>query len=204
MNADNCSLAVGLVSKSYIRQGEQALARRQRLIKALLSSRKLPEKGWDEATVEMLIRDCSAMDSNNFLDNVGVGEREGRVACPAVARRHFGLAHGIGRSGDVAAEQPKAAGSSLLAALTGHLTADALRVAGLVGVGPVTVLPLATGMTLSLVLLALRPQRPPGADVVVWSRIDQKTCLKAITAAGLRPHVVELRRSGDELVTDMQ
>ncbi|PNH12955.1 O-phosphoseryl-tRNA(Sec) selenium transferase [Tetrabaena socialis] len=56
MNADNCSLAVGLVSKSYIRQGEQALARRQRLIKALLSSRKLPEKGWDEATVEMLIR----------------------------------------------------------------------------------------------------------------------------------------------------
>ncbi|PNH08917.1 O-phosphoseryl-tRNA(Sec) selenium transferase [Tetrabaena socialis] len=67
---------------------------------------------------------------------------------------------------------------------------------GLTGVGPVTVLPLATGMTLSLVLLALRPQRPPGADVVVWSCIDQKTCLKAITAAGLRPHVVELRRSG--------
>ncbi|PNH12953.1 O-phosphoseryl-tRNA(Sec) selenium transferase [Tetrabaena socialis] len=59
MNADNCSLAIGLVSKSYIRQGEQALARRQRLIKALLSSRKLPERGWDEATIEMLIRALS-------------------------------------------------------------------------------------------------------------------------------------------------
>ena len=47
------------------------------------------------------------MDSNNFVDNVGVGEREARVACPLVARRHYGLAHGIGRSGDVAAEQPK-------------------------------------------------------------------------------------------------
>ena len=47
------------------------------------------------------------MDSNNFVDNVGVGEREARVACPAVARRHYGLAHGIGRSGDIAAEQPK-------------------------------------------------------------------------------------------------
>ena len=47
------------------------------------------------------------MDSNNFLDNVGIGEREARVACPLVARRHHRLAHGIGRSGDVAAEQPK-------------------------------------------------------------------------------------------------
>ncbi|GIL49520.1 hypothetical protein Vafri_5850 [Volvox africanus] len=204
MNPDNCTLAAGLVSLSYVRQGEQALARRQRLIKALLSSRRLPERGWDETTIEMLIRDCSAMDSNNFLDNIGVGEREGRVACPLVARRHFGLAHGIGRSGDIAAEQPKAAGSSLLATLTVHLAADALRTAGLTGVGPVSVLPLATGMALTLVLLALRPQRPPGADAVVWSRVDQKTCLKAITAAGLKPHVVELKRHGDELVTDVQ
>ena len=47
------------------------------------------------------------MDSNNFIDNVGVGEREARVSCPLVARRHYRLAHGIGRSGDVAAEQPK-------------------------------------------------------------------------------------------------
>lgn len=47
------------------------------------------------------------MDSNNFLDNVGVGEREARVACPLVARRHYRLAHGIGRSGDLVAEQPK-------------------------------------------------------------------------------------------------
>ena len=47
------------------------------------------------------------MDSNNFVDNVGAGEREGRVACPLVARQRHHLAHGIGRSGDIAAEQPK-------------------------------------------------------------------------------------------------
>ena len=47
------------------------------------------------------------MDSNNFTKSVGVGEREARVASPLVYRRHFGLAHGIGRSGDVAVEQPK-------------------------------------------------------------------------------------------------
>jgi hypothetical protein len=65
------------------------------------------------------------MDSNNYQSNAGVGEREGRVACPLVARRHFNLAHGIGRSGDISAEQPKACG--MLAAvhvmLSRHLAA---------------------------------------------------------------------------------
>lgn len=54
-----------------------------------------------------LMQDCALMDSNNFVDNVGVGEREARVASGLVARRHYHLAHGIGRSGDVTAEQPK-------------------------------------------------------------------------------------------------
>ena len=53
------------------------------------------------------LQEVALMDSNNFVDNVGVGEREARVACDLVARRHFRLAHGIGRSGDVGAEQPK-------------------------------------------------------------------------------------------------
>lgn len=85
------------------------------------------------------------MDSNNFLGNIGVGEREGRVASGLVRRRHWGLAHGIGRSGDIAAEQPKAAGSSLLAKLANLLAADALKEAGLLDLGACTVLPVATG-----------------------------------------------------------
>ena len=92
------------------------------------------------------------MDSNNFLDNVG-GEREARVFSPIVARRHWNLAHGIGRSGDVAAEQPKAAGS-LLAKLT-NLRCRRHARAGLQDMGPALVLPLATGMTLT------RPPRSP-------------------------------------------
>ena len=54
------------------------------------------------------------MDSNNFLDNIGVGEREARVASSLVAKRHYRLAHGMGRSGDVAAEQPKVTHASVL------------------------------------------------------------------------------------------
>eukprot|EP00201_Polytomella_parva_P001381 CAMPEP_0175087580 /NCGR_PEP_ID=MMETSP0052_2-20121109/29910_1 /TAXON_ID=51329 ORGANISM="Polytomella parva, Strain SAG 63-3" /NCGR_SAMPLE_ID=MMETSP0052_2 /ASSEMBLY_ACC=CAM_ASM_000194 /LENGTH=117 /DNA_ID=CAMNT_0016359943 /DNA_START=146 /DNA_END=495 /DNA_ORIENTATION=- len=95
------------------------------------------------------------MDSNNFLGNVGVGEREGRVACRLVAQRHYGLAHGVGRSGDVAAEQPKAAGSSLMSKLTNILARDALHVAGLEGLTEVIVLPLATGMAMVASLRSL-------------------------------------------------
>ena len=40
MNKDNCELACGLVSRSYISQGQQALAKRQKQVKALLSSRR--------------------------------------------------------------------------------------------------------------------------------------------------------------------
>ena len=147
---------MGLVSKTYINQGSQAISRRHKLIKTLLSQRKLPEHGWDDATIEMLLQDVSFMDSNNFLDNAGVGEREGRVACQLVARRHYNLAHGVGRSGNIAAEQPKAAGSSLLASLTSLLVGDALQLAGLEDAGPPLIVPLATGMALTLGLLALQ------------------------------------------------
>ena len=61
------------------------------------------------------LNDLSLMDSNNFLHNSGVGEREGRVESTLVllkrsideevAQRHYHLAHGIGRAGDVAAIQ---------------------------------------------------------------------------------------------------
>ena len=161
------------------------------------------------------------MDSNTFIGNAGVGEREGRVICPLVAARHFGLSHGIGRSGDITEPQPKAAGarlapavpsllprrrpragSSLIYALTNALAADALRRAGADGIKEALVLPLATGMSVTLTLLALRQLRP-AAKYVLWPRIDQKSCLKAVHAAGLTPVPIENVREGDELRTDL-
>jgi O-phospho-L-seryl-tRNASec:L-selenocysteinyl-tRNA synthase len=41
--------------------------------------RRLPETGWDDASITELLTELSNMDSNNFVDNVGVGEREARV-----------------------------------------------------------------------------------------------------------------------------
>jgi len=97
------------------------------------------------------------------------------------------------------------------------------------------VLPLATGMSLTLVFLALKQESlkqaqakaleeasesGPAVDsekaapavvserkekkFVIWSRIDQKSCFKSIVTAGLEPVVVELKRDGDSLCTDVE
>ncbi len=92
--------------------------------------RKWPEKAWDDATIELLLQEMAAMDSNNFPGNVGVGEREARIACGLVAQRHYRLGHGVGRSGDVAAIQPKAAGSSAVAKITASMVLDLLHLCG--------------------------------------------------------------------------
>ena len=64
--------------------------------------------------------------------NVGIGEREARIASDLVAKRHYYLGHGIGRSGDISEVQPKAAGSSLLSKLTNSFVMDILKIAGLI------------------------------------------------------------------------
>lgn len=51
--------------------------------------RKLPETGWDDASIELLLQELAVMDSNNFHGNCGVGEREARIASSLVARRHY-------------------------------------------------------------------------------------------------------------------
>ena len=198
-------LAAGLVSERYLRQGREALRARGRLAAALLSSRRPPARGWDEAQCEMLLAELAAMDSNNFPGNAGVGEREGRVRSGIVRRRHFRLAHGMGRSGDVSAEQPKAAGSSVAVRLADIAARDAMREAGALPAGmDAMVLPLATGMALSLTLSALRSLgRGPAARLVLFPRVDQKTCLKVAASCGYELEVLPNALAGDEVVTDL-
>lgn len=168
----------------------------------------------------------------------GAGEREGRVYSPLVLQRHFGLGHGIGRSGDVMEAQPKAVGSSALLRLTLKLALDAIRRgAGLNGIGgsggaggPASfgvLLPVCTGMSMALVLSGLRDRARKldaaaaaaaarsssdnihnimqDRNIVLWSRIDQKSCYKAILSAGLRCIVLPTKANihTDEVSTDM-
>jgi len=196
-------LSSNMVNGSYVRQGINSINHRHALFKSLLSERRLPERGWDDVTVEFVLNQISLMDSNNFEGNAGAGEREGRVYSSIVQRRHYHFSHGIGRSGDIAEVQPKAAGSSLLVVLTSSLSLHALRLSGLKSIRRCLVLPLATGMSMTLCLLALR-KKSPLRRYVIWPRIDQKSCLKGMVTAGLTPLVVQPVVKGDELVTDVQ
>ncbi|GBG31312.1 O-phosphoseryl-tRNASec selenium transferase [Hondaea fermentalgiana] len=209
MDEDTVRFAARLVGDSYMAQGSEAVRRRQKLARQLVEHRKLPAQGWDAQTLEWFLAETALLDSNNFVGNVGAGEREGRVACDLVRRRHFGLAHGIGRSGDVGAVQPKAAGSSLIYKLTVELVRDLVRrVLGMRHLRGVLVVPMATGMGLALVLQCLRHKRvkEDGATprYVVWPRIDQATCLKCIQTAGFEPIVVPNKRDGDVVCTDLE
>uniref|UniRef100_A0AC34GCG0 O-phosphoseryl-tRNA(Sec) selenium transferase n=1 Tax=Panagrolaimus sp. ES5 TaxID=591445 RepID=A0AC34GCG0_9BILA len=100
-------------------------------IDELFISHKLPNNGFSEGLLIQLLECLAAADSNNFNDSVGGGEREGRVSCPLVGRLHYGLSHGIGRSGNVAETQPKALGSSMLNSLANSLALEALHVLGI-------------------------------------------------------------------------
>ena len=59
------------------------------LILYVISQGKIPDEGWDEQTIELCISELAVMDSNNFPGNCGVGEREARIGCPLVVKRHY-------------------------------------------------------------------------------------------------------------------
>ncbi|XP_067037810.1 O-phosphoseryl-tRNA(Sec) selenium transferase-like isoform X1 [Acropora muricata] len=191
-----------IIPNAYVQQAQNARKSRENQIRIFLEHKKWPLEGWDDISVELLLHELSIMDSNNFPGNVGAGEREGRVISSLVSRRHFRLSHGIGRSGDIAAVQPKAAGSSLLMKLTNSMVLDAIKMAGVRSVKACLLLPVATGMTLVMTLLTLKQTRP-GARFVIWPRIDQKSCFKCILTAGFQPVIVENVLEGDELRTDL-
>ncbi|XP_058117998.1 O-phosphoseryl-tRNA(Sec) selenium transferase [Anopheles ziemanni] len=184
------SIAESLVPKNYLSIANDARQERDKLVRILLEKKKIPHDGWNETTIEYLIAELAMLDSNNFNSRCGVGEREGRVICDLVRRRHYNFAHGIGRSGNLTAAQPKAAGSTLMANLTNSLVRDLIRTIGVPNCSSAAVVPMATGMTVMLTLRAIHVQRPD-SKFVLWSRVDQQSCFKSILAAGLTPIVID-------------
>ncbi|GJQ08411.1 hypothetical protein GpartN1_g202.t1 [Galdieria partita] len=203
MNEQHFQLAKTLVNESYMKQAEQSRRCREKLIRKLLSNRRLPKDGWDEVTIRLFLQEIASMDSNNFIGNVGAGEREARIFSNIVRERNYSLGHGIGRSGDISAIQPKAAGSSLLAKLTECLVLDAIKVAGLQSVKRALVVPVATGMAMTLIFLALRTMKPHATKIIL-SRIDQKSCIKSIQAAGYEPIIIDNQVIEDEVITNIK
>ncbi|CAF1179969.1 unnamed protein product [Adineta steineri] len=202
MNDEALKYAERLVPHSYIELARQARRSNEQEIRLILEHKKIPEQPLEENLIEQWLNEIAQMDSNNFKGNIGVGEREGRIYSSLVARRHSLLSHGIGRSGDIIATQPKAAGSSLLNKLTNELVLDAIHILGLRTVTHALVIPMATGMTMTLCLLTLKKQRP-NSRYVLWSRIDQKSCFKSILTANLEPIIIEQIENNNYLQTNI-
>lgn len=192
-----------LIPTTYVQQAKDAQNTTLLLVNQLLEKKKWPETGWNDRTIEMILNELASLDSNNFPKNSGVGEREARIASSLVAKRNYYFGHGIGRSGDLVEVQPKAAGSSVMYQLTNFLAKDVLRTMGVRSVKQCFVAPLGTGMSLTLLFLTLRQEKPL-AKFIIWSRIDQKSCFKSIVAAGYEPVVIDLILNGDELQTDVE
>lgn len=127
MNAENLSLCERIIHSGYVRQGAQSLQTLEARTRELLTRRQWPEERWTDEEIELLLNQLSRMDSNNFPSNCGAGEREGRVYSNLVKQRYYGMSHGIGRSGDITATQPKAAGSSIISKITNSLVLDMIR-----------------------------------------------------------------------------
>ena len=218
------------IPKNHANVGLTNLIASTKQYKSLFIHRRLPDCGWSDVQIQSLLFLFSTLDTNNKTLATGgsngeeeesrwcgVGEREGRVYSSLVAQRHFGLSHGMGRSGDITEPQPKAAGSSVLIKLALLLTLDVLRRGSkLDPKGPAAhgiLLPLCTGMSMSLLLGSIRvaeessdddnDDAPIKKDIVLWSRIDQKSCFKAINSAGLICVVVPTKVEKDEVVTDI-
>ena len=221
------------IPKAHVTVGLSNLITSQKNLRQLFVNRRMPDDGWTEFDIQHFLYLLATLDTNNktCVQNnsnnsdagsstaskwCGVGEREGRVYSSLVASRHFGLSHGIGRSGDITEPQPKALGSSIMAKLALMLVMDLVRRGS--GLDKKTaaahgiLLPLCTGMSMALVLSSLRAsisaqsstsKSSSDKNIVLWSRIDQKSVLKSIQTAGLQVVVISTKLVNDAVTTDM-
>ena len=194
------------IGKSYAQIGKELFSSHDKIFQNILHTRSIPDEPLKENTISYILNYLSNMDSNNGPYHIGIGEREGRIISPLVHQRNYGLVHGMGRSGNINDYQPKACGSSLLVQLTNSLLKNLLHSIGMTFIKDIIILPFATGMALTLSYLTLRLQKPK-AKYIIWSRIDQKTCLKCIITSGFEPIIINPipnKLNDYELETDIE
>lgn len=183
------------IPQDILNRGLMVLQSESKPIKTLFEQRRIPQIGWKDSQIQSLLDFLSTMDSDKDSKAARIGEREGRVASPLVSKLAFGFHHGVGRTGDLVGPQPKAAGETLLYFLANKLATDALKRFGAPNIKKAILFPVATGMTLGLVLCAARNRN--GGNEVVFPRVDHKTPIKAIRLAGLQEKIIEGKIFGD-------
>ncbi|MHA1263733.1 MAG: O-phosphoseryl-tRNA(Sec) selenium transferase [Candidatus Helarchaeota archaeon] len=189
-----------LIPANMERKGETILKAIIQPIKTLWQQRKIPEDGWNDKTIELCLKIFSEMDTDKDPKAARIGEREARLAAPILSKLSFGFNHGIGRSGEIAAPQPKAPGSSIMYQISNRLALQALKKFGIPNIAKAIVLPLSTGMSIGLTFAAIRKKR--NQKEVLCTRIDHTSPLKGLELVGLKPQIIDSRLNGDAVQVD--
>lgn len=189
------SLLRNTIPKHILHHGLLVMQAKLKPMRLLFEQRRVPEEGWEDEVIDFLFTLLSWMDTDKDPKGARIGEREARVASPFVSKLAHGFCHGIGRSGNIVAPQPKAGGTSLIYFFTNKLALDMLQRAGAQNLESACVLPLATGMTIGLAVGVARDDTKKRE--VVYPRVDHHSPLKGMQLVGMRVKTVGSEVSGD-------
>ncbi|MFX1378098.1 MAG: O-phosphoseryl-tRNA(Sec) selenium transferase [Promethearchaeota archaeon] len=189
------------IPENMLNRGQLVLNEFLKPIKILFEQRSVPIEPWTDEQIEFLLQTLSNMDTDKDYNAARVGEREARIASKLHLKTSAGFCHGVGRSGFLTAPQPKAPGGSIMYEISNYLARSILRNAGLPNIEDAIVVPLCTGMSLSLALGALRPNQSEKNSTdkrtVLVPQIDHKSLLKSIALMGFNAKIVPGQIFGD-------
>ena len=189
------------IPKSMLQRGRTTVDSLLGPVRDVLNRRQFPDKALTDLQLELMLQLLSSLDTDKDPEAARVGEREARIASPFISQLSAGFNHGVGRSGQLVAPQPKAPGSSLMQQVANNVALDAIRKLGLSNMKSGIVTPLSTGMSISLILSALR--REQGIKHVLFPRIDHASPHRAIAFAGLEETVIPTIINGDAVQADL-
>jgi len=182
------------VPENMLKRGLLGLNEIINSIEDLFSQQKPPEKGWNDSQIKFLLGILASLDTNNDIKTFKIGEREGRISTPLLYDLSGGFTHGIGRSGDIKAPQPKAIGGSILNILTDQMVLFIIKRLGCDNIKGALTIPLSTGMALALTIRAMYNyyfQNSNQKCEFLFLRIDHKSPIKSLSLAGVKWKLIE-------------
>ena len=189
------------IPENMLNRGQLVLNEFLTPMKILFEQRSVPSEPWTDEQIEFLLQTLSNMDTDKDKNAARVGEREARIASKLQLKTSAGFCHGVGRSGYLTAPQPKAPGGSIMYELSNYLARNILKNFGLPNIKDAIVVPLCTGMSLSLTLGALRSNQSEKnlnfKRTVLVPQIDHKSLLKSIDLMGFKTKIIGGKIFGD-------
>ncbi|MFX1410462.1 MAG: O-phosphoseryl-tRNA(Sec) selenium transferase [Promethearchaeota archaeon] len=190
-----------LIPDNMLNRGQVVLNNFLKPIKLLFEQKNVPKDPWSDEQIEFLLQILSNMDTDKDANAARVGEREARIVSKLHLKTSAGFCHGVGRSGFLTAPQPKAPGGSIMYEISNYLARNLLKNFGLPNIKEAIIVPLCTGMSLSLCLGALRPNWEKDKLIhkrtVLLPQIDHKSLLKSIDLMGFSTKIVKGKIFGD-------